>query len=281
MIKTYCSLTKPGIIMGNVITAIGGFFLASKGFSLASLIPTLIGLSLIIASACVCNNYMDRDIDKLMARTKNRALAQNTIPKRNALIFGISLVLAGAVVLFLFTNSLTLWVALAGFLLYVFLYSPLKYQSTYGTLIGSIAGGAPPLVGYFGAGGHVDMGAILISGSIILWQMPHFYAIAIYRLNDYKAASIPVLPLVKGIYTTKVHMLIYTIAFLVTTLSLTFFGYTGYIFLSVMGILGISWIWLCIKGFTSKNDAVWARKVFIFSLVIVTAICLLIILNSM
>lgn len=279
MIKTYYSLTKPGIIGGNVVTAIGGFFLASKIFSLSLLLLTLLGLSLIIASACVFNNYMDRDIDKLMTRTKNRALAQDIIPKRNALLFGASLVLIGTLVLAIFTNLLTVLVALSGFVIYVLLYSPLKYRSSYGTLIGSIAGGVPPLVGYFAAGGHFDMGALLIGGSVVLWQMPHFYAIALYRLADYKAASIPVLPLVKGIHTTKVHMLIYTVAFLVTTVSLTLFGYTGYIYLGVITVLDAIWIWLCTKGFTCSNDTLWARKVFIFSLIIITALCLLIAVN--
>ena len=280
MIKTYSSLTKPGIIMGNAITAIGGFFLASKGFSLSLLILTLAGLSLIIASACVFNNYMDRDMDKLMARTKNRVLAQDLIPKKNAILFAIALGLVGTLILALSTNLLTVIVALSGFIIYVLIYSPLKYKSTYGTLIGSIAGGAPPLVGYFGAGGHFDMGAILLGLSVILWQMPHFYAIALYRLHDYRAASIPVLPLVKGIYKTKQQMLIYTVAFLIVTISLTFFGYTGYLYLSVMAVLDIAWIWLSFKGFTCSNDTVWARRMFIFSLIIIMLFCALIAINS-
>ena len=279
MIKTYYTLTKPGIIMGNAMTAIGGFFLASKGFSLGLLLVTLAGLSLIIASACVFNNYMDRDIDKLMARTKNRALAQDKIPKNHALLFGAILGLLGTLLLALFTNKLTVLAALVGFFIYVLLYSPLKYRSTYGTLIGSLAGGAPPVVGYVAAGGSLDMGALLIGLSVVLWQMPHFYAIALYRLHDYKAASIPVLPLVKGVYTTKVHMLVYTIAFLIITLSLTFFGYTGYIYLAVMSILGAVWIYLSLKGFKSDNDTLWARKMFIFSLIIITALCVLIAVN--
>ena len=124
------------------------------------------------------------------------------------------------------------------------------------------------------------MGAILLGLSVILWQMPHFYAIALYRLHDYRAASIPVLPLVKGIYKTKQQMLVYTAVFLITTLSLTFFGYTGYLYLSVMAVLDVAWIWLSFKGFTCSNDTVWARRMFIFSLIIIMLFCALIAINS-
>src|SRR5579872_5052193 len=119
MFKKYLLLTKPGIIMGNVITAIGGFALASRGkidFSL--LIAALVGLSFIIASACVYSNYFDRKIDEKMARTKNRALVRGTISTRNALLFAFILAISGILTLASFTNFLTLWMALTGFVFY-------------------------------------------------------------------------------------------------------------------------------------------------------------------
>jgi protoheme IX farnesyltransferase len=103
--------------------------------------------------------------------------------------------------------------------------------------------------------------------------MPHFYAIAIYRFNDYSRAGVPVLPVKKGMHTTKVHMVLYTIAFIIAALSLTVMGFTGYVYFATAGLLGLIWLWQCIKGFKCKNDAVWARKVFLFSLVVITGLC--------
>ncbi len=104
--------------------------------------------------------------------------------------------------------------------------------------------------------------------------MPHFYAIAIYRFNDYNRAGVPVLPVKKGMHTTKVHMVFYTIAFIVAALLLTVFDYTGYVYFTVAALLGLAWLWLCMKGFKASSDARWARQVFLFSLVVITGLCL-------
>jgi len=274
--KTYCSLAKPRIILGNVITAAGGFALASKGyFNFPLFLVTLLGLSLVVASACVFNNYIDRESDKKMVRTQYRVLAQGLIPLRKAMIFALFLVAFGTLLLS-FTNLLTVACALLGFLVYVTLYTFSKYHSIHATLIGSIAGAMPPVVGYCAVSNCLDTAAFIFFIMMILWQMPHFYAIAIYRLDDYAQASIPVLPIKKGMFATKVQMLLYAFAFLVSSLMLTVFHYTGFAYLIVATLLGLYWLWLCITGFKCANDQLWARKVFIFSLVVVTGICLVI-----
>ncbi|VHO02679.1 heme o synthase [Candidatus Rhabdochlamydia sp. T3358] len=277
MIKTYFMLTKPGIIFGNAITAAGGFILASKAqIDPWLFLATLMGLSLLIASACVFNNYIDRNIDKMMQRTKNRALVRGTISLKKAIIFAIFLGLFGVLLLMLYTNLLTAIIALTGFFIYVILYSLSKYRSSYATVIGSISGGIPPVVGYCAVINRLDMGAFLLFMIVALWQMPHFFAIAMYRIDDYIAASIPVLPVKKGIYTTKVHMLLYIIAFLIPVCMLTILGYTGYAYLIVIGLLGLSWLLLCIKGFKDTNDRLFGRQMFRFSLVVIMMLCIMI-----
>jgi len=281
MIKTYYLLMKPGIIFGNLITTAGGFALASKGhFDLWLFIVTLVGLSCVIASACVCNNYIDRESDKKMERTKHRALVKGLISGQNAVMFAISLGITGFLALSIYTNLLTVLIALTGFLFYVILYSFGKYLSSFGTVIGSIAGAVPPVVGYCAVTNRIDAGALLLFLILILWQMPHFFAIAMYRFEDYVAASIPVLPVIKGMRTTKIHMLLYIIAFIPATLALTLCGYTGYTYLAVALLLGIAWLWLCVKGFKSTNDKLWARQMFLFSLVTITALCPLIAVDT-
>jgi heme o synthase len=277
MIKNYLALTKPGIIFGNAITAAGGFALAAQGrFDALLFLAMLVGLSLVIASACVCNNFIDRALDRKMARTKKRPLAQGTISVQNALLFALGLGVLGTSLLALGTNLLTALIALFGFIVYVFFYSISKLHTTHATLIGSIAGGVPPVVGYCAISHHLDTAALILFTIVALWQMPHFFAIALYRLDDYAAAKVPVLPLKRGIRAAKIQMLFYVVAFIGATLMLTFLGYTGTLFLAVMGLLSLGWLLLSIQGFKSLNDRAWARTMFRFSLVIITALCAII-----
>lgn len=270
----YYLITKPGIILGNLITLAAGFLLASKGqIDFWLFFETLMGLTFIMASACVFNNYIDRHLDKKMQRTKNRALVIGLIPVRNAIIFGAILGIIGAVILFAFTNLLTLFVAAIGFFVYVVLYSLWKSRTIYGTAIGSVAGAVPPVVGYCAVSNQLDIGAIILFAMLVLWQMPHFYAIAAYHYDDYKAAKIPLLPLIKGMHLAKIHMVVYIISFILVASLLTYFNYTGYVYLAITLIIGALWLALCIKGFTSKNDSLWGKQMFQLSLVLITAIC--------
>lgn len=273
----YYLLTKPGIILGNLITFAAGFLLASKGkIDFLLFFTTLLGLSLTMASACVFNNYIDRQVDKKMERTKNRALVKGLISVRNAILFGTLLGFLGMLTLFLSTNLLTVFVAGFGFFVYVILYSLWKCRTIYGTAIGSIAGAIPPVVGYCAVSNHFDMGAFILFTMMVLWQMPHFFAIAMFHLDDYVAAEIPVLPVKKGILRTKVHMIIYILGFILTALMLTFFNYTGYVYLIVATSVGLAWVCLCMKGFISNNNKLWGRQMFLLSLFLIMAICFVI-----
>jgi protoheme IX farnesyltransferase len=282
MLKTYYHLTKPGIIYGNAISTIAGFFLASQGHpNWFLLLATLIGISLVIASACVVNNVLDRDIDDLMERTRHRALVQKTIPTKHAVIYGIILGLIGFLILFFYANHLTAGIGFIGWFVYVVLYTPLKRRSIHGTLIGAIAGAVPPVVGYCAVTNNFDHGALLLFLILAAWQMPHFYSIAIYRLNDYQAAHIPVLPAKKGVFVTKINIMIYIMIFIITTILLTVFHYTGYIYLTIVCLLGLFWLWFGFKGFKeNNNDIAWARKMFFYSLVILLVLCATISIDS-
>jgi heme o synthase len=277
MIKTYYLLTKPGIIMGNLITTAGGFALASKGHLDPWLFfAMLAGLGPVIASACVFNNYIDRISDAKMARTQNRALAKGLIAPWKAILFAILLGIFGIAVLSFYTNYLAAAIAATGFFIYVAPYSLWKSRSMHATLVGSISGAIPPVAGYCAVSHHLDAGAMILFSILVLWQMPHFFAIAMYRQRDYAAASIPVLPNMKGILATKVQMLLYVIAFAASTLFLMMFGYAGKSYVAVVSILSIAWLYLTVKGFKAENDQLWARSMFRLSLVIITALCIMI-----
>lgn len=271
----YYLLMKPGIIIGNLITVAAGFLLASKGIINPYLfLETLLGLAFIMASACVFNNYIDRNVDKKMKRTKNRALATGQISPQKAISFAIALSIIGSLILFYYTNLLTLFVAAIGFFVYVVLYSLWKCRTVYGTAIGSIAGAVPPVVGYCAVSNNFDLGAFILFSMLVLWQMPHFFSIALFHFDDYSAAEIPVLPIKKGILRTKIHMTLYIFAFILAAVMLTLFNYTGYIYLFVTIAIGLAWLALCMQGFKREDNARWGRTMFRVSLILIIAISL-------
>jgi protoheme IX farnesyltransferase len=273
-IKKYLLVTKPGIIFGNLISVAGGFFLASKGrVDTALLLSTLIGMSLVLASGCVFNNLVDRNMDRKMWRTHNRVLAKGLMSPGVAVLYGSLLGIAGTVLLYAATNMLSVVIVLTGFTMYVGVYSLyLKPRSIYGTLIGSLAGAAPPMVGYCAVSGRFDMGAVMLMSIFSLWQMPHSYAIAIFRYKDYAAAALPVLPVKRGMATTKKHVVGYMLAFVAATLMLTFGGYTGYSYLAVAAAMGFCWLYMAWSGYKTSDDRVWAKKLFVSSILIITVL---------
>ncbi len=271
----YTLITKPGIILGNLITLAAGFWLASKGsINYLLFLQTLAGLGFIIASACVINNIIDRKLDAKMDRTRSRPIANGAITETQALIFAIILYIIGSIILIHYTNILSTLIANLGFWIYVAIYSPLKSRTVLATAIGSIAGAVPPVVGYTAVTNQLDLGAILLFLILVLWQMPHFFSIALYRMDDYTRANIPLLPIVKGVLRTKVHMVIYVIAFLVAVSLLTLTGYTGNLFLAVSFTLGLIWLGLTLYGFSVVNDREWGKQMFRYSLILITAMCL-------
>lgn len=205
MIKSYLQVTKPGIIIGNLISVVGGFLLAAKGHMDHTLFSyTILGVSLVVASGCAFNNLIDRDIDRKMERTKNRVLVKGLVSVHITFALAIVLGILGFAILYFGANPLAMWLAVMGFVVYVFVYSLyMKRHSVYGTLIGSLSGAAPPVIGYCAVSNEFDTDALILLAIFSLWQMPHSYAIAIFRFKDYQAANIPVLPVVKGIAVAK------------------------------------------------------------------------------
>ncbi len=280
-LRQYYLLTKPGIIRGNLIVALAGFLLASDGVINFSLMLALLGgTSLIIACGCVINNYLDKDIDIYMSRTKKRALVTGTISNRNAIIYGSILGIAGALLLAFFTNYLTLACGLVGLFFYLVMYSIFKRKNIYGTLVGSVSGAVPPVAGYTAVTNQIDITAGLLFLILVFWQMPHFYAIAIFRLNDYKKAGVPVLPAIKGLQKTKKQINAYIIALGMTMTMLFFVAELSYIYLIVMLGVTIYWLFLGLKAIRSEEGIKWAHTMFSFSLVVLLVFSTLISLNA-
>lgn len=193
MLKHYYYLIKPGIVRGNALAATAGFFFASLDIPLDWFLffAMLVGVSLVVASGCVFNNIYDKEIDAKMERTKKRALPMAHISTQGALIFGTVLGSAGVALLALFTTFLATAVALVGWVVYVFFYTPLKHDSAMALYVGAVAGATPPIIGYTAVTGTLDVYALLLFAALYVWQIPHFVAIAIFRFDEYAAAGVP------------------------------------------------------------------------------------------
>ena len=271
----YYYLIKPGIVFGNVLTVIAGYFFASKWhINLKDFLAVIIGSSLIIASAGVINNIIDRKIDKKMKRTSKRALVLGNISFKNALSFGIILAVVGFYTLTL-TNYKVEIVGLIGYLDYLVLYSFFKRRSVYGTLIGSVSGSIPLVAGYLAFQNKFDLIFLDLFLIMSVWQMAHFYAIAIYRQKDYSNAKLPMLPLIKGIFKTKVQISLYIILYLILNVWLYFIAKISIIYLIMMVIISIIWIVKSLRGFNMSDDVLWAKDVFRFSLIVMISFSIL------
>lgn len=286
----YYRLAKPGMVYGNAIPFIGGFVMATGAdVKLWRLIPALIGISLVIASACVYNNCIDRDHDAHMERTKNRALVTGTVSLNAALIYASILGMLGFFTLALRTNLLAAFWAAIGFLFYVVVYSMwVKKRSSWAVAVGAVAGAVPPVAGYCAASGRFDIAAILLFAIMFFWQMPHFFSISMYRLNDYRAAGFPVAPHVNGLTATKWQMSGYSIAFTGAAALLPMFSRLGLAYSAVALALGAIWIIFGLKGFAIPEtqehfarNAAWARTMFFLSLAVLIALFLTIIISSL
>lgn len=272
-IKTYYHLVKPGIVRGNALAALAGFCFAVgyyHSFSFASFAGMLLGIVLVVASGCVFNNYLDRNIDRKMERTKKRALVTGEVSPSAAIIYGALLLIIGITSLLLFTNYITSLVALFGFFAYVILYGVGKRTTIHGTLVGAISGAIPPVVGYTAVSHKLDAAALILFVTMFVWQLPHFYAIAMFRLKDYTSAHIPVLPVKKGMQATRSAILLSIFVFTITSSLLSLFGYTGYIYLFSIVSLGLYWL-ISAWRTRSRDDISWARYVFGRSLIVLLA----------
>ncbi|AXF55508.1 heme o synthase [Salicibibacter kimchii] len=274
--KAYIELSKPGIVMSNMLTAFAGFFVAAQytaGFSLGAnihiLLLTMFGIALVLAGGTTLNNYIDTDIDPLMESKKERPTVTGAIALRKVLYIGLSLSAVGIATL-LAIEPVAAIIAAIGLFVYVVVYSLwLKRVHSLNTIVGSISGATPPLIGWAAVDPGLHVYAWVMFAVMFIWQPPHFLALAMMRVEEYRKANVPMLPVVAGFAITKRQILVYIIALLPISLLLYPFGM---IYTIVAAALGIGWLVLSLKGIRSKDDTEWARSMFMYSLIYLTVI---------
>ncbi|MCG7410435.1 heme o synthase [Paenibacillus sp. ACRRX] len=266
--KEFIQLTKPGIIRSNLLAAFTGFWVAARwDIPWMMMLWMLLGTTLVMASSCVFNNYFDRDFDMKMERTRDRALPTGRLQPQVVLIYAIALGVVGLTVLFSLVNVLAGVLGIVGMFVYVVIYTLwLKRTSTWSTSVGGISGAMPPVIGYVAITGKIDVIAVLLFALMFLWQPPHFWALGIRRVEEYRAAGYPLLPVVKGIKRTKWQMIPYVLLLLPVPWLFYYYGYAGIIYAVTGTVINAFWLYVCIAGFRTNNDEQWAKKNFILSI---------------
>lgn len=282
--RDYIAITKPGILRSNLIATFAGYWVAS-GWQIqyGRLILTLLGTMLVMASACVFNNYFDREMDMKMERTRERGLPTGRMKPQNVLAYAVLLGIAGLAVLFGFAGWLAGLFGIVGMFVYVVVYTLwLKRTSTWSTSVGAISGAMPPVIGYVAVTGTVDAGAWLLFALLFLWQPPHFWALGIRRKEEYRAAGFPLLPVVKGVRRTKLQMIPYVLLLLPVSVLFYTYDYAGVFFLIASSVLSVLWLGLTLKGLRVKeeNDEAWAKQNFLFSINYLTVSLIVLVLNT-
>lgn len=276
--RSYLRLIKPGITLSNTLSGVAGFFLAASlvSFSVSAFIGATFGIAFIIASACVLNNILDRNMDKRMERTTERGVASGAISVSKATVFSTILGAIGFVLLLFLTNTLTLVLGVIAFVWYVVVYGYAKRTTPLSTVIGGVAGALPPVAGYTALTGQIDAAAIILFWILFFWQLPHFYAIAMFRKEDYAKANVPVWSVKYGMESTKKQLFISVVLYAVVASLLTFYGYTGITYLVLSTALSVYWIYKGIVLYPKKDNGKWAKTMFGISLLVLLAMLVLI-----
>jgi protoheme IX farnesyltransferase len=274
-VQSYLELTKPGIVVWLLITAFCAMIVGYRGLPpLHVIIFTLLGLALSAGGAHAVNMWYDRDIDQIMQRTQKRPVVTGRIAPVRALAFGIVLGIVAFFGMGLLVNWLAAAASLSGYLFYVFVYTMwLKRRTVQNIVIGGAAGAFPPIVGWAGATGHLGLAPGLMFLLIFMWTPPHFWALALYKQDDYKSARIPMMPVVRGSKATKVQSLVYAILSLLVSVTLYLTHTVGPVYLGAAVVLGLAFVLYNVRLLREPStEQAWARKTFRFSLIYIAAL---------
>ncbi len=263
----YLELTKPRIVLLVMFTGLPALLMAKPGFPGASVFwAALAGTALAAASGAAFNHYFDRDIDGLMRRTARRPLPSGLIPPGHAIGMGFMLAASAWIVLVTWTNLLAASIAMASIVYYAVVYTAwLKRRTPQNIVIGGAAGASAPLIGWAAVTGHVGLPAVLLAGIIFLWTPPHFWALSLYRREDYERAGIPMLPVTHGEAETRRQILIYSLILVPSTLALAVLGAAGVWYWGPAIVLGAYFVYQAAQVYRTASIPA-AVRLFRFSI---------------
>lgn len=266
--QDYLELCKPRVVALMLLTVIVGMYLSTPGWiPLFTVAAALLGIGFTAGSAAAINHLVDKRIDSLMARTKKRPIAHGRVSVKQALTFAIVLGLSGLAILIMFVNTLTALLTFISLIGYAGVYTGyLKRATPQNIVIGGLAGAAPPLLGWTAVTNQLDPQALLLVLIIFTWTPPHFWALAIYRFEEYRHAEIPMLPVTHGIAFTKLNVLLYTVLLLVVSVLPFIVGMSGLLYLVGAILLGLRFLHWSIFLYRSDKPVI-AMRTFRFSII--------------
>ena len=267
LLRSYYVLCKPNVVYMMLICALVGMLLAEESVtSVTNIVVALIGIALCSGSAAAINQVIDRKADAAMTRTDQRPLPQGELSATHASSFAFVIGVVGALVLYLYINTLTMILTIASLIGYAFIYTVyLKRATPQNIVIGGLAGAAPPLLGWAAISNTIDPNSLLLVLIIFVWTPPHFWALAIYRKDEYAKESIPMLPVTHGVAFTKLQIVLYTIILFIVSILPYIVLMSGGIYLISAVILSSMFMYYSIKLYFSSDDEI-AMKTFNFSI---------------
>lgn len=272
VLKDVFDLSKPRLSSLVLVTGGGGLLLSGHPVDARLALLTLTGLTLVVGAANALNNYFERDTDRLMARTANRALPAGRLHPRVALIMGALVAPLAVALLAWGANPLSGMLAALAYALYAFVYTPMKRRSHHNVLVGAVPGAMPPLIGWAAASGALEPGGIALFALMFIWQVPHSIAIQLYRKEEYAAAGMRMVPLAIGELRARQHAIGWSFALLLASLALVPAGVGGTITAVGAGVLGLGFFLRTLRPVEPQGYPRWGRRVFLDSLVYLTTL---------
>ena len=271
--RGYLELTKPGVQALLFVSCASGMLIGSNfNPPVTVFFFGLIGISFLAASSAVVNHFFDKQIDAKMNRTSKRPLVMGHISDRQAIIFSVLLYASGSIMLLNFTNFLTWLLTTLTFIFYGFIYTKyLKYMTSQNIVIGGLAGAMPPLLGWSAITNSIEPNALLLVLIIMVWTPPHFWALAVYSVEDYSEAEVPMLPVQKGVAFTKQHILLYTFLLIACTMLPYAVQMFGEIYLISALILGLIFLFYSFRLYKDETNAI-AMPTFAYSIIYLAAL---------
>jgi protoheme IX farnesyltransferase len=266
------ALCKPRVTALVLCTTAAGLWLAPGGLGAGAALLALLATAMTVAAANTLNCYLEREADGLMERTRHRPLPAGRLHPRVALWVGVGLSVFSVPALVFAVNALTGLLGALALLCYVLVYTPLKQKSPLALPVGAIPGALPPLMGWTAATGSIEPPGLVLFAILFFWQLPHFLAISLFRQEDYARAGFRIVPVVHGERRARLQMALWSVVLVAVSLAPYALRMAGAIYLAAAGILGAGFLAVALRGLRADAGRAWARSVFLASLVYLTVL---------
>jgi protoheme IX farnesyltransferase len=266
VLRVLLELSKPGVTRLVLITTACGALAAPGRVDYVRLVAALVGTGLVVAGANALNMFLERDSDAFMTRTRGRPLPSGRLRPDDALLFGVGVAVAGLMLLAHFVSMAAVALAALALLSYVLVYTPLKRVTPAALYVGAVPGALPPAIGYAAMTGTLESTGLFLFLILLVWQLPHFIAISVFRSQEYANAGLKIVPVQYGLTSAKVHIASFSVLLVVTTLLPVLWGVGGIAYALCAALSGVAFLAWAIRGFWANAEGPWARSLFLASM---------------